>query len=367
MAGPLILRLSNWFASAALALSAGAGLYVSGKFGETPEQPKDNTELSAAPGGLSDQHARVSKPAPVAPGTALSSRGQNYAVPTSYHAAIKQVTKHTPAMYDVMVQLLGSEGGFKSDAVSPTGAFSAAQFVGPVYFETLYKNAHALGTKTAKLVMGNVEKYDTVDRTNPANKEIKPNYQYRIIPEVRNKKGKVTRKGGDEKAILALAKDPVIISKLAFDHASDTLESGMMRYRRNLGSEIQRLKDKGADKDRIAIMEEAIERPMTSADLKTMYVGGARGGTGLLVAHADPQNRDKPAADFTDSKVVKANPNVFYHNDKRPKTLDEYKAYIVDRVGDIVIPPMESRMTPEQIKANQKLSEAQRAGPARNL
>lgn len=251
-------------------------------------------------------------------------RGQKYKVPAEYARILRNATAGSPLSFDIMVQLIGSESGFKAHATSETNALGMGQFTGATLREALWNNKDRLSRSAQRVIEKNIERYNSADEGES------PLYKYRI------------KKGGNKDALEKLAKNPEVAIVLACEYGKDALRDGENRYRSAIASRIKFLHDhpeKNDDPQRMARLQHHLHRDLTSTDLKIIYMAGPRGGSKILFAYADSKNLNQRASDYTADIVTRGNPNVFFKDDEQKvhRSVAEVYNYFIDRVGNIPV------------------------------
>ncbi len=259
----------------------------------------------------------------------------DYKVPESIAPLLQEITKGDPISYSIMVNVLGSESGFKANAKSPTGVSGIAQMTNGTLYETLHRIKKLLPQKYRKIVDDNIMNERTVDDDGTVK------YVARI------------KDGGDRDAVHTLKKEPVVALIAAREHIRSSTEDGKSRFRKAIEGKISwltHLHEENGDPlptERIAALEKELDRPFTAADVKTFYVCGATGGAGLLAALAEPGAKNHKAADYAPAHVVANNPNVFNDEKGRPRNIVDFYKYIEDKVGNEPLP--ENLTRPEHL------------------
>jgi hypothetical protein len=251
-------------------------------------------------------------------------RGQKYKVPPEYAKILRNATQGSPLSFDIMVQLIGSESGFKAHATSETNALGMGQFTGATLREALWNNKDRLSRGAQRVIEKNIERYNSADEGES------PLYKYKI------------KKGGSKDALEKLAKNPEVAIVLACEYGKDALRDGENRYRSAIASRIKFLHEnpeKNDDPHRMARLQHHLHRDLTSTDLKIIYMAGPRGGSKILFAYADSKNLNQRASDYTADIVTRGNPNVFFKDEDRKvhRSVAEVYNYFIDRVGNIPV------------------------------
>lgn len=254
----------------------------------------------------------------------------------------------------IMDRLIFSESGNDPDAVSHTGARGLGQFTGATFLEQLYKNRDKLPDSYDRITE-NVVKY----RKNQAKWEkdkrnVRPIWSYKI------------KDGYDNDTVMDLAHDPVVSEILSTEFVKMLVKQARDdgRFESSLSRLIRAMENSGKynsaeGQSRINAMKEHLDRPLTSADIKTLYVFGLSGGIEALVAYADPLKASHRASDYTTSHVVRSNPDIFYYHDsngnRHARSLAQLRDYFVERVGDIPVPQTLNSSQLTQFMAAQKV------------
>ncbi len=262
-------------------------------------------------------------------------------------AYLRQITKGDPVSYELMLNIGGSESGFK-DVCSPTGACGYFQFTEGTFIERAYLDQGLLDPKHKK-VLSKIIQYDYAalkEQQRVALEHAQGNkkatvqkvdavYKYRIAgntPEER---------AANRAKILELRHDKFVSLRTGHEHVRSSLIDARGRFVEGIIAKIDCLTDKTkhpvVPKERVEQLRAELERPFTIADAKLAFLGGGRGGTGLVVAMADPATANHKASDYISQRTVTSNPHVFVVNEKHLTPL-QLRAYIVERVGDMQIP-----------------------------
>jgi hypothetical protein len=258
------------------------------------------------------------------------------AQPLSAEQHLALYRQYSPLTH-IMDRLIFSESGNDPDAVSHTGARGLGQFTGATFLEQLYRNKDKL-PDSYDTITDNVIKYRKNQKQWEKDKRnVRPIWSYKV------------KDGYDKDRVMNLAHDPVVGEILSTEFVKNLVEQARDRGRLegSLSTLISAMENSGKYNTpegaaRIDAMKEHLGRPLTSADIKTLYVFGLSGGIEALVAYADPVKANHRASDYTKSHVVKSNPDIFYYRDsngnRHARSLAQLRDYFVERVGDIPVP-----------------------------
>jgi hypothetical protein len=223
--------------------------------------------------------------------------GLRYAVPEDMWALILGATRDSFISPIVAANVLGSEGGFKSHAKSPTGATGISQFTSDTFLETVFLNKSKLSPAYRKIIEDNMVAHNTAKAGH------KPVYEYRIKP------------GGNENAVLDLRNNPEVAIPMGIKHMEWIAINGWKLYQKRLDAKINHIEmtyPHPLPTERLRILREHSKRPMTAADLKTFYVCGIGGGSEMLASDAEKTiTTTQKASDYTKKYVVDNNLPMF--------------------------------------------------------
>ena len=273
-----------------------------------------------------------------------------YSVPQRVDAIFRIITKGDPVSYPVMVNLLGSESGFKN-VKSETGATGIGQFTGDSFMERLYKSRTLMPSKYDAII-SKIERHDIAKEAEHAKaikehrKEnyVSPVYDYRIAGKTQAERTK------NYENVMNLKSDILVSSIAAREHIRDTLTDARQRFEAGIEGKIKHIESTYSPlpQERLKRLREELERPWTVADAKIVYVCGARGGAKLLLAVADIATKDHRILDYTDPHVVRNNQRLFAEDNKNLNP-QQFMDSIRQKVGDIVMPDNLSRPTNSHI------------------
>lgn len=246
-------------------------------------------------------------------------------------AKIRDHTDNDPISFPVMKKIIGVESHFDPlICSSKSSACGLGQHIEQTQLEYMFKNKSLLPHYAARLADG-----------------IEPNQK---------RPGYRVKQGHDRHAILKCIEDPDVSIILTREHVRERLLLADQIYRSRLAAEIRYLERqrKPQDAERIQEMKRHLARPLTVADADWAHMMGHGDAASLMLAYADPKNRNHKVTDYANPVSVQNNRDMFY-NGSYMLTLGESRARVIEKVGNDPLPRDLSRPQERKIARHASL------------